>query len=52
MLRHPWTGKRDACPEAETYFNELVRREEHEAQTLANLTGWPIEGIRSKLPKR
>lgn len=52
VLRHPWTGKRDACPAAEQYFRELARREEHEAQTLSNLTGWPIDDIRSKLPKR
>jgi hypothetical protein len=52
VLRHPWTGKRDACPAAGEYFRELARREEREAQTLSNLTGWPIEGIRSKLPKR
>ena len=52
VLRHPWTGRRDACPAAEQYFRDLAHREEREAQTLANLTGWPIEGIRSKLPRR
>jgi hypothetical protein len=52
VLNHPWTGQRDACPAAGEYFRELARREEREAQTLSSLTGWPIEGIRSKLPKR
>ena len=52
VLRHPWTGRRDACPQAADYFKGVARREEDEAQILANLTGWPIADIRAKLPKR
>ena len=52
ILRHAWTGRRDACPQAADYFKEVARREEDEAQILSNLTGWPIGDIRAKLPKR
>jgi hypothetical protein len=52
VLHHPWTGSRSACPAAESYFTQLPQREESEAETLANLTGWSIGDIRSKLPKR
>ncbi|MCX7360342.1 MAG: DUF2330 domain-containing protein [Alphaproteobacteria bacterium] len=52
VLRHPWTGRRDACPQAADYFKEVARREQDEAQILSNLTGWPLADIRAKLPKR
>ncbi len=52
VLHHPWTGARTACSAAEKYFAELGNREEREAQTLANLTSWPIGDIRAKLPRR
>ena len=45
VLRHAWTGTA-TCAAAETYRRELVARREREAQTLASLTGWPIEDIR------
>ena len=33
VLRHPWAGDVDACPEAKLYFEGVRRRQEHEAQT-------------------
>lgn len=50
VIRHPYTGKA-ICPEAETYYRQLTERQEKEAQTLANLTGWDIQNIRSKIRK-
>ncbi len=45
ILRHTWTGT-DECPAATAYRQQLRERYEHEAQTLANLTGWNIGAIR------
>jgi hypothetical protein len=54
VLRHPWTGTRDACPAAPSYFDEVEVRQEREAQTLASLTGWNMTEIRNRmaLPSR
>jgi hypothetical protein len=49
VLRHPWGGAPDACPQAEAYFQRLPERQEKEAQTLATLTGWDINYIRWKI---
>jgi hypothetical protein len=49
VLRHPWTGA-DSCDGADRYRAELARRQEQEVRTLASLTGWPIEDIRTKAP--
>ena len=48
-MRHAWNGNRDQCPAAKSYFEELPRRREKEATTLASLTGWPIGDIRKKM---
>ncbi|MCP5155582.1 MAG: DUF2330 domain-containing protein [Ectothiorhodospiraceae bacterium] len=48
VLRHPWTGKAD-CDGARQYRAALPARLEHEAQTLANLTGWDIATVREKI---
>jgi hypothetical protein len=48
VLRHPWIGG-DDCPEAERYREQLAQRREQEARTLATLTGWSIEDIRTKM---
>ena len=48
ILRHPWTGK-DNCEEARTYRRELQQRREQQAQTLASLTGWDVNKIRSRM---
>jgi hypothetical protein len=49
VMRHAWKGNRDQCAASKSYFEELPRRREKEAATLASLTGWPIAGIRKKM---
>ncbi|NJM84834.1 MAG: DUF2330 domain-containing protein [Leptolyngbyaceae cyanobacterium SL_1_1] len=49
VLRHPYTGEMN-CSAGEDYQRSLPERFEQEAQTLANLTGWDISDIRTKLP--
>jgi hypothetical protein len=34
-----------SCPAGEAYARELRERQVREAQTLARLTGWPVESI-------
>lgn len=46
ILRHPFSG--EITCEATQYREELRVRREREAQTLATLTGWPIQRIRKK----
>lgn len=48
VLRHPWEGNPNSCPEAKEYLATLPRRQDQEAQTLATLTGWNIQEIRKK----
>jgi hypothetical protein len=38
VLRHPWTGS-DSCSAAQSYRQQVLQRQEGEAQTLATLTG-------------
>jgi hypothetical protein len=48
IMRHPWKG--DAtCPESERYLEQLVKREEQQAQNLARVTGWDIAKIRAAM---
>jgi hypothetical protein len=49
VLRHAWRGDPDACPQAKAYFEEVARRQEREAQMLANLTGWDLNAIRGQM---
>jgi len=49
VLRHPWQGDAGACPAAKNYFVEVAARQEREAQTLANLTGWNLDTIRDRM---
>jgi hypothetical protein len=49
VLRHAWKGDAGQCAEAGRYFEELRRRREEEAQTLARLTGWDIDQVRAKV---
>ncbi len=49
VLRHPFQGDM-ACEQSENYRAALIDRQEKEAQTLANLTGWDIDEIRGKIP--
>lgn len=48
VIRHPWTGP-TSCDDTQ-YQAAVYERQEREAQTLANLTGWDIDDIRSRIP--
>jgi len=48
VLRHAWTGD-STCDAAVRYRAELTERREHEAQTLAMLTGWNVNDIRRSM---
>ncbi|MCB0358041.1 MAG: DUF2330 domain-containing protein [Bdellovibrionales bacterium] len=48
VLRHPWSGSPSECSAAREYFSTLRERQESEQQTLASLTGWSIDTIRSR----
>lgn len=47
VIRHPWKGA-TSC-DATEYKAAVKKRQEREAQTLANLTGWDIDDIRAKI---
>lgn len=49
VLRHAWQGNPEQCAEAKTYFEQLAKRHEQEAKTLAELTGWSVADIRKKI---
>jgi hypothetical protein len=49
VLRQPWRGDTASCAGAPAYFDELARRQEREAATLASLTGWDVNAIRAKM---
>ncbi len=48
VLRHTWDGE-STCERADDYRKSLPDRWEKEAQSLASLTGWDINAIRSKM---
>jgi hypothetical protein len=48
ILRHAWTDE-GSCAAADTYRRGLVDRHEQEAQRLASLTGWDVNGIRKRM---
>ena len=47
VIRHPWKGQ--ATCDTTAYYQQVRDRQEREAQQLANLTGWHIDDIRSKI---
>jgi hypothetical protein len=47
VIRHPWRGE-TSC-DASAYYDEVKKRQDREAQALANLTGWDIDDIRAKI---
>jgi len=47
VIRHPWRAE-TSC-DATQYKAAVRERQDREAQTLANLTGWDIDVIRSKI---
>ncbi len=48
VLRHPFRGEA-TCSQAAGYRRQLRERQEHEARTLASLTGWSIDEIRRRI---
>jgi hypothetical protein len=48
VMRHPWTGEA-TCDGAIEYRESLRKRQEQEARTLASLTGWNVNEIRSNI---
>jgi hypothetical protein len=48
VLQHPFKGE-IACDAATSYKNQVRERQEQEAKTLANLTGWNLGDIRKKI---
>lgn len=48
VLRHAFTGQ-STCDAMTAYRRDVTQRQEREAQTLANLTGWAIADIRKKM---
>nr|UXE45719.1 hypothetical protein Hi04_10k_c5202_00028 [uncultured bacterium] len=50
ILRHAFQGKTD-CAEAKPYWDQVRTRHRQEAQTLAEITGWDLETIRSRMGK-
>ena len=48
VLRHPYTGS-SSCDEGRAYREQLAKRQETEAQTLAHLTGWDVNDLRKRI---
>jgi hypothetical protein len=48
VMRHPWQGSA-SCDAADRYRRELRERQEREARTLADLTGWKLADIRKQM---
>lgn len=48
VVRHPWQGE-TTC-DASAYYAAVKDRQDREAQTLANLTGWDVDEIRNRIP--
>ena len=48
ILQRPFDGELN-CERAEAYVVEVKERRSREAETLANLTGWPLADIRAKM---
>jgi hypothetical protein len=47
IIRHPFRGE-TSC-DSSAYRAEVAKRQDAEAQTLANLTGWDIDDIRARI---
>ena len=48
VLHRAWDGSPTACEAAKNYFDELNQRRAHEAETLADLTGWNLADVIKK----
>ncbi|HSG04963.1 MAG TPA: DUF2330 domain-containing protein [Nitrospiria bacterium] len=49
VLRHPWKSSEECSEAVETYNEQVKKRREKEARTLASLTGWDIGTIRDRM---
>src|SRR4029450_3319837 len=49
VIRHPYKGQ-ETCPEMTNYLRELTPPQDKQAQTLADLTGWSLASIQSRMP--
>ena len=49
VLRHPWRGSANTCAESSLYFDSVAQRQRAEAQTLAELTGWELARIHTRM---
>lgn len=49
VLRHPFKGARNACEAAHGYYEGVALRQDREARTLAELTGWDLRDIRARI---
>lgn len=49
VLHRPWNGSPELCPAAATYFQQVDERRVKEAQNLADLTGWEVGKIMSRI---
>jgi hypothetical protein len=47
VIRHPWKG--EATCDISSYEKSVRERQEREARQLANLTGWDIDDVRSRI---
>jgi hypothetical protein len=49
VIRHPWRGG-GSCAALSDYVNKLRDRQQQQAHTLADLTGWSLASIQAKIP--
>ena len=49
VLRHAYQGPSN-CDAARGYYTQVARRQDKEAQVLADLTGWQLGSIKAKMP--
>ena len=49
VIRHPYRGEIDCGDRAREYLQSVRQRQEQEARNLAQLTGWDLKEIRSKI---
>jgi len=50
VIRHPWKGD-GTCTAMTDYLRQLRDRQKKQAQTLADLTGWSLASITSRMPE-
>jgi hypothetical protein len=50
VLRHPFEGDINRCEAGHEYARQLRQRQDQEAHSLADLTGWRLSDIRDHVP--